>query len=277
MVSAKLKSTNTTDTMSNIDANSNDNCDADIGDCTIVPSKRRKHIPFWAENPNVLFNQKYLFEFFPVEDMTYEQKLNSVTRSVIIMTLVSALLSRSIRTLIVGSITVGAIFVLHHYHEKERKKMNTKKTVEEVKEGFESPAIAYLKESNQAIPTDAFLSPDSSNPFSNVMISDYDYNPDKKPAPPAFNNKVNNEIVNSAKQLVIDANPGQPDIAEKLFKDLGDNYVFEQSLRPFNSNPSTTIPNDQQSFAEFCYGSMISCKEGNNFACAKNASNYTNY
>ena len=80
-----------------------------------------------------------------------------------------------------------------------------------------------------------------------------------------------------AKQLVREANPDQPDITDKLFKSLGDQFEFEQSLRPFYSNPSTTIPNDQQSFAEFCYGSMISCKEGNNFACARNTSHYTNY
>lgn len=245
--------------------------------CLANAKKRPKYIPFWAENPNVLFNQKYLFEFFPVEDMTYEQKLNSVTRTVVILTVVGALLSRSIRTLIVGAITVGAIYLLHYYHQKEASKVKSKKVKEEVKEGFESPAIAYLTENNKTIPTDAFLEPDTNNPFGNVMMTDYDYNPNKKPAPPAFNSKVNTSILNSAKQLVNEANPGQPDIANKLFNDLGDNLAFEQSLRPFNSNPSTTIPNDQESFAEFCYGSMISCKEGNQFACARNTSHYTNY
>ena len=62
----------------------------------------------------------------------------------------------------------------------------------------------------------------------------------------------------------------------KLFKDLGDQYIFEQSLRPFNSTSSTTIPNDQGAFADFCYGSMVSCKEGNMFACARNLARHTN-
>ena len=252
-------------------------CSPDDETCNANAKKRPRHIQFWAENPNVLFHQKYLFEFFPVEDMTYEQKLNSVTRTVVLLTVFGAILSHSIRTLIVGLITIGAIYIMHYYHEKEADKVNSKKIKEEVAEGFESPAIAYLTENNKTIPTDAFLQPDSSNPFGNVMMSDYDYNPNKKPAPPAFNGKVNTAILSSAKQLVNEANPGQPDIADKLFNDLGDNMAFEQSLRPFNSNPSTTIPNDQQSFAEFCYGSMISCKEGNQFACARNTSHYTNY
>jgi hypothetical protein len=107
-------------------------------------------------------------------------------------------------------------------------------------------------------------------------MTDYEYNPNKKPAPPAFNKNVNDTILKQAKQLVSEANPDQPDIADKLFKDLGEQLVFEQSLRPFNSNPSTTIPNDQAAFADFCYGSMISCKEGNKFACARNLSRHTN-
>jgi hypothetical protein len=274
MVQPKLKSTTTIDTNDAHD----EMCSPNDEECNAKnKTSSSKTVPFWGENPNILFNQKYLFEFFPVEDMTYEQKLNSVTRTVILLTLVGSLLSQSVRTLIVGVITIGAVYILHYYHEKEKQKMQTKTTIKDVKEGFESPAIAYLNDNNIEVPTDAFLKPDSSNPFGNVMMTDYDYNPNKKPAPPAFNNKVNDEIIKSAKQFVNDANPNHPNIADKLFKDLGDNFALEQSLRPFNSNPSTTIPNDQQSFAEFCYGSMISCKEGNQFACARNTSHYTNY
>ena len=32
-----------------------------------------KSVPFWFENPNILFQKDYMFEFFPVEDMTYYQ------------------------------------------------------------------------------------------------------------------------------------------------------------------------------------------------------------
>jgi hypothetical protein len=63
-------------------------------------------------------------------------------------------------------------------------------------------------------------------------------------------------------------------IADKLFGNLQDQFVFEQSLQSFNSNPSTTIPSDQTGFAEFCYGSMVSSKEGNLFSLARNLSSY---
>jgi len=233
-------------------------------------------VPIFTENPNVLFQQKYIFEFFPVDSMTYEQKLNAIARTVIVLTVVSFAFTQNIRTLLVGVITLGAVFVMYFYHEKERKKNDSKKLTD-TKEGFEGPALAYYVENNIPIPADVFTTPDSSNPFSNVLMTDYEYNPNKKPAPPAFNKNINEQILTQAKKLVNEANPDQPDLSNKLFKDLGEQMEFEQSLRQFNSNPATTIPNDQGAFAEFCYGSMISCKEGNKFACARNLSRHTLY
>jgi len=238
--------------------------------------KKKRIIPFWGENPNILLDGRFIFEFFPIETMSYNQKMNSVTRTIILLTILGFIFARNIRILLIGLITVGIVFIMHYYHtiEKDKKdKVKSKQT-----EGFDSgPAYDHLVKQGIPIRNDLFQEPDSSNPFSNVLMTDYDYNANKKPAPPSFNSNINSKILNEAKQLVQDANPDQPDIADKLFKDLGEQLVFEQSLRQFNSNPNTTIPNDQTAFAEFCYGSMISCKEGNNFACARNMSHYTNY
>lgn len=238
---------------------------------------RQKHVSFWSENPNILLQQKFIFEFFPVEGMTYNQKLNAVTRTIVLLTIIGLVFSRNIRILIIGAITMGAIFLMHFYHEKEEQKVESKKVLDSVKEGFGGPGLAVYKELGLPVPNDVFTVPDSSNPFSNVLVTDYDYNPNKKPAPPSFNPNINNEILVQAKQFVQDANPDHPGIADKLFKDLGEQLEFEQSLRPFNSNPATTIPNDQAAFADFCYGSMVSAKEGNKFAAARNMSHYTLY
>jgi hypothetical protein len=142
-------------------------------------------------------------------------------------------------------------------------------------EGFKPTPAKQLYSTTDVM--NVFREPDSTNPFGNVLVTDYLYDPQRKPAPPASNEIVNDNIIEQAKEFVRKSNPDQPDLTEKLFQDLGDQYVFEQSLRPFTSTPSTTIPNDQQSFTDFCYGSMTSCKEGNAFACAKNVARYNNY
>ena len=231
-------------------------------------------IPFWSENPNILLNNEFLFEFFPVEKMSFEQKLNAISRTVILLTLITFLYTKSVRILIIGGISLFFIFMLHKSKKVENDEIKKKKEGFYQSEESESPADPF----KTADLNNVFREPDSANPFGNVLVTDYIYDPKRKPAPPAFNQKVNEDIIEKAKEVVRNANPDQPDITEKLFKDLGDQYVFEQSLRPFHSTASTTIPNDQQSFSEFCYGSMVSCKEGNAFACAKNnAGNYNLY
>jgi hypothetical protein len=235
------------------------------------PKKIKTSIPFWSDDPNIILNTKYLFELFPSETMTYSQKLNATSRLVIMLTIVSLVLfgfsyGRSIRILIISIITLYSIHLFYkHSNNQSIKKENI--------EGFSlqsGPALDMLNEQNISVSSDSFMKPSVENPFSNVLISDYDYNPNKKPAPPITNPDVDDTILTQAKSLVQKLNPNQPNISDKLFRDLGEQFVFEQSLRPFYSNASTTIPNDQSAFADFCYGNMISCKEGNLFACARN-------
>ena len=237
-------------------------------------SGKKDTVPFWGENPNILF--QHLTELFPTDDMTYNQSLNAITRLVVLFALIPFFMTGSIRLLFILAITLGAIYFLWVFQteKKEKKKVRFE---DPEKENFQNPAKALFAQNGETVPgPDTFLAPSSSNPFGNTLMTDYDYNPNKKPAPPSFNANINEDILNKSKQMVIEANPGQPDIADKLFHDLGEQLVFEQSMRSFYSNPATTIPNDQTSFAEFCYGSMVSCKEGNKFACARNLGRYTN-
>ena len=60
-------------------------------------------------------------------------------------------------------------------------------------------------------------------------------------------------------------------IKKKLFSNLGDSFEFEQfAQHNFYATPNTQIPNNQKEFAEFCYGDMISAKEGNDYALIRN-------
>jgi len=226
-------------------------------------------IPFWSDNPNILLNNDFMFELFPIENMSFEQKLNAISRTIVLLSLITFFYTKSFRILIIGAVSLFFIFMLH------KSKNIDINDIKQKKEGFaDTPAQTLYKTTDLM---NVFRKPDSSNPFGNVLVTDYIYDPNRKPAPPAFNENVNKDIIEQAKEFVRKSNPDQPDITEKLFQDLGDEYVFEQSLRQFSSTASTTIPNDQQSFTEFCYGNMVSCKEGNAFACAKNVARYNNY
>ena len=229
----------------------------------------KDNIPFWSTDPNVLFNKEHILEFFPVEDMSFTQKLNAITRVIILMTIITFAYTQKMQILIVGTISIFFIYMLHQYRTKPSEGFGLSDPVSD---------LVKLRDVTAGGMDNVFQKPSPSNPMGNVLVTDYIYNPKRKPAPPAYNESVAADIVTQAKEMVKNANPGNADLADKLFKDLGDQYMFEQSLQPFYSTASTTIPNDQASFSEFCYGSMISCKEGNAFACAKNNSTrYNNY
>lgn len=246
-----------------------------------------KEILFWSEDPNILLNQTYIFEFFPTGNMTYKQQLNAITRTVIILTIIIMIFTPTTRVFLISLITIVMIFLMNYFKDKDTvegleqrdegengvESYNEDEVLEKNVASFGEPSEELLESPLRNV----FAEPSSNNPFQNVMITDYHSGVEKKPAAPSYNKNTQENILESAKKLVTEVNPDQPDIAEKLFSDLGEKINLEQSLRPFHSNPSTTIPNDQAAFANFCYGSMVSCKEDNNFACARNVSRYTNY
>ena len=244
------------------------------------PSSRlkKKEIPFWTEDPNILVKPVYIMEFFPVSDMTFNQSMNAITRTVVALTVITYLFTHNARIVSIAVMTILAIFLLHYAKSKEqceRKSKNLegfsndKYVLDELDRhtklfSYQGPIVDIEGNFNET-----FDKPTPNNPLSNVMISDYDYNPNKKPAPPSFTKDGNDAIAQNTKDMVQELNPGQPNIEKKLYNDINTNMELEQSLRQFYSTANTTIPNNQAGFAEFCYGNMISGKEGNAIALTR--------
>ena len=227
-------------------------------------------VMFWTEDPNVLLNTQYWNEFFPTESMSFNQKLNALTRIVLILTIISYLFTQKPRILVVSGISLLCIFLLHYATSQNL-----------LGEGFMQNEDRYTKNYNRKGPfiqinTDEneYQPSTPTNPLSNVLINDYDYNPHKKPAPPSFTEKDRETILDETKNQIQMLNPDQQNIDKKLFQDVTENLEMEQSMRQFYSTANTTIPNDQKGFAEFCYGDMISAKEGNKFAAVRNNPRY---
>ena len=204
---------------------------------------------FWLDNPSILFNKKKIMELWPQSEYSLECKLNAITRLVILLTILGFLFTRNMKILITGIITIGVVIILYKTQRK-KKRLNKKM----LKEGFTSPELYEKVKSS-------FMKPTQKNPLMNVLLPEIQYNPQRKPAAPAFNPTVEKNINKKV------ADP-------RLFLDLGDNIAFDQSMRNFYATANTTIPNDQKAFAEYCYGSMPSCRGGDYLQCSKN--NYRN-
>tara|TARA_Y100000996_G_scaffold170379_1_gene132435 strand:- start:1833 stop:2492 length:660 start_codon:yes stop_codon:yes gene_type:complete len=204
--------------------------------------------PFWLNDPTVLLKQEYITQIWPTASMTSDEKLNSITRMVILLTVIGYLLSRTLKILVTGIVTLGAIIILRY---AQLRKDNTKQ------EGYHSLSSYNTNPSN-------FHKPTSNNPSMNVLLTEIKDNPTRKPAAPAYNPAVVKQINKDTQEFIMNNFDDNKDIDKRLFKDLGDSYTFDQSMRTWYATANTQVPNDQKAFLDFCYGDMPSCKDNQN-------------
>ena len=198
---------------------------------------------FWFQHPAVLIEN---LDIWPMPNMDFDSKLNAISRLVIILTVLGYLYTNNSRLLFTGIATLSVIVFMYQQ----------KKTLQsEIREGFSLQDL---------IPNDyaaTYYDSNMNNPLGNILLPEIQDTPKRHEAKPAFNNKTKEEIDENVKKMVSECHPDFPDIDKKPFRDLGDNIELHNSMIPFNSNPNTEIPNNQNAFAKFCYGDMPSFKE----------------
>jgi hypothetical protein len=229
--------------------------------------------PFWAESPRVLFETPT--DFFP---FTAESKkctataLNSLTRFGIYLGILLSLLKWNGMYL---GITLGIciLAVAAFYGMKQRGV---------VREGFADAASAATKNTivsstlftMPGTPVPALIGgedvanlpiadvigqgprtqPNEPNPFMNILVNEIKDNPLKQPAAmidtPAMGRKLSDEF------------------QTRVYGDPSDVFQHTQNQRTWVTMPSTSVPNDRDSFQNWLYRTPgRSCKEGNNAVC----------
>jgi hypothetical protein len=224
-------------------------------------------IQFWSNDPTVLFNKEYILELWPTTNMCYEQKLNSITRLVILITILGYILTMSERILLVGGLTLAVIFVLFNMRKqkitKEILNEGFKVQGNEVTGMFDKKPASYVNPVTlDSVLKSEFKEGTKKNPFSNVLLTQINDDPERKSAPPSFNVDVDEDITKNVKRSVQMMNPGIKNTNKQLFGDLWQEFELDQSNRAFFSTANTRVqPGDQASFGQFLYGTMPSAKE----------------
>ena len=255
---------------------SSDSVDSNKNKSGAYKNDDTKHTQFWINQPSVLLDKNDMSDLWPMPLMSVEQKLNAITRLVLLLTILGFLITNNINIIFTGFITL-AIFVMLY---KTQYNLNTSSSSgadadtksgssdsSDKKEGFVNSQMYNALKPHLTTPT-------IQNPMMNVLLPEISYNPTRDEAAPSYNSEVEKEINNSTEgHVVLNFEPRNLTEAEKLrkklFADLGDKYEFDDSMRMFYTTPNTMIPNDQKGFAEFCFGDMISCKQGNEMACQR--------
>ncbi len=105
---------------------------------------------------------------------------------------------------------------------------------------------------NQQTESSDCVKPTINNPFMNVLTSD---NPTRSPACNIDDPKIKADIESM--------------FGHGLYTNSNDIWDKNNSQRQYYTNPSTTTPNDRDSFMKWCYNTTNVCKDGDQNACLK--------
>ena len=116
--------------------------------------------PVWINDPAILLKHDNLTEFWPDGKMSVEEKINAITRLVIILTCVGYLFTLSLKILFTGLITLGVVIILYFVQNKSSFKM--KELFSNKQEGvypdFVNPKVYEMNK-------DKYIKPTENNPL----------------------------------------------------------------------------------------------------------------
>jgi len=187
----------------------------------------------WYEDwYSFLFDHENLIKFLPDKNYSLDENLNALLRFSIYFSFFVFVIKRDARVfyfaLVVAVITI-VIYKNDNHKSLVKKELFDKLNIEETrKKSF-------------------CLRPTRENPFMNVSYVDYKDFPNRPPACDITKRTTKRDVLQKF-------NIG-------LYRDVDDIFNKKASDRQFYTNPITTIPNDQASFAEWCFKTGQTCKE----------------
>lgn len=211
--------------------------------------------PFFMETPSVLW--KEASDFFPFHARAQRcttVALNSFTRFGLLLGFLISILRQDFRYLIISflfPILAGSAYY----------GMKSKSTI---REGFRSSSEATLSSdvANKVVADvigiqDRTL-PNAPNPFMTVLVDELTREPAKVPAVYANSPAVKKEL--------------DAFFQTSIYSDPSDIFQRNQSQRQFVVPPSTSVPNDMNSYQNWLYRvPQKTCKEGNMAVCKSGA------
>lgn len=200
---------------------------------------------FWLNNPSILLNRYKIYEVVPYEYLSYEEKLNAVTRTLIYISILLFFIFKSIYVILFFIICIFIIISLYRKHVSVN-----------IKEGYSS-----IDNDDEPI--------ENNNPFNNSILNTTPQNIIKKNVVKSdsrmgkttsyeieYNSEVEKKIHDNVKNIILNNNKDNKDI-DKIFYNQSDNIDFENHMRQFYIQP---INNDLSDFLTYCYGSLPSNK-----------------
>ena len=202
---------------------------------------------FWLNDLTVLFNRNNLLEIIPYNHINLNGKLNAVLRLSIYYSVIMSIFKKDYRYLII-IIIVGILTIIIN---RNYKVLNI--------ENNNAPLDIINVDSNNNDDIQGCKLPTAKNPFMNPTFSDYKDGNLMKSC-----NSYDNSVIRSMENEYF--NNG-------LYRDQFDIFNKGHSQREFYTMPVNSIMNDTVKFAEWCYKTPPTCREGNAIQCVADITN----
>lgn len=191
----------------------------------------------WYEHIGHFITKDNFMWIIPLQSMTFEDKLNAILRFFLYLGVVLALIRADSRYLFFPVLAGLATILVNESHKNVKQKQE-----------------AFLeREGHAVVDNQLCVRSTVENPFMNVMFGDGKTLEDRAAACNVLDKRVQRSM--------------NDNFNAKLFRDVSDIYGNMSSQREFYTVPNTSVPNNAVGFAEFCYGTGKTCKEGNGKRC----------
>lgn len=211
----------------------------------------------WYKDIKVLFDKRKIKKFLPFDKYSRNEKLNSIMRLTLYLTIVLLITTLNINYLYILLITGLLTYIIDISINKEQfTNEENKKVLDKVNE---DPDIKEKNIDPKKYVLDCTL-PTNNNPFMNFLLTD---EREKKQACQSYDNPEIKELI-------------EDKFNRKLYRDINSVYNNENSQREFYTMPNTEAMNKQKELGEWLYKTPKTCKEGNGNQCVANNSDRLN-
>lgn len=205
--------------------------------------------PFWANNFRILLSPEKVADFFPSKTQTTEQRLNSIVRLSLYISVLLCLYHSKTKYISIFMFVLLLTYVVH------TNKPETENAVENLTSTDSVQTLAKQQNAKCTKPT-------LDNPFMNATMKDY------------MNLDENGKIVDRPEAC----DPNDPGIKKmidekfnnNLYTDVSDVFGKMNSQRNYYTMPWTSIPNDPRGeFQKWLFLNPKTCKEDQE-SCSRN-------
>lgn len=197
----------------------------------------------WFKDPANFITKDNFLIFFPTSDMNYVEQINAIVRFALYLTIILLLFHNNYKTFYILITVLMITYAMYIVEIKKKDEIRTK---------FENKGEVKSKSTGKVCKR-----PSKTNPFMNLLVSDYEKGNVDVEACDVQNEAIKEEMLE--------------DFNSKLYRSTGDAFNKISNDRQFYTMPNTGLINNQGEFANWLY-KRDNCKSGSAQHCWANVS-----